>query len=139
MRAYFGVRDPHACTTSVVVYDCEHFRHLRDAPRANAPQRGRSDWHWGAAGTGPSDLSRWLLADALRLDDMNDLALVEAFAARVIRALPRDSWELCEAEVQAWVCLYLAGGPACGACGGTGERTRRQACVCAWRTAWGAP
>jgi hypothetical protein len=138
MRTYFGVRDPYTRATSVMVQHREDFQHLRHAPRARAILHGRGDWQWGADGTGPPDLSRWLLADALRLDQVDDLALVEAFDARIIRVLPRDSWELCEAEVQAWVCLYLAAGPSCAACGGIEERTRRHACVCAWRTAWRA-
>ncbi len=91
-----------------MVQEREDFHHLRHSP-ADAPAvHERGDWRWGSEGTGASDLSRWLLADALRVDEVEDPALVEAFADCMIRSLPRDSWELCETEVRAWVYLYGA-------------------------------
>ncbi len=108
MRTYFGVRDPYTGSRFVMVQDHEDFHHLRHMPRAAAVAPGREDWPWGSEEPAGCDLSRWLLADVLRLDVVEDAELVEAFAEGMVWSLPRESWELCEAEVQAWVYLYGA-------------------------------
>lgn len=97
MKLYKGAREPDAC--KVTVTDGEGKTYPLD-PRLDLKQHSYDgSYEFGYRGSGPSQLSLAIVADALG-DDKSALARYSEFRDLVISRIIGDSWEMTEPFVR---------------------------------------
>ena len=98
MRYYVGERTPDGC--QVAVLDTEKPDHARLLnPRYDLRNHSPDGFEFGFAGSGPSQLSLALLADALG-DDERARANYQAFKFKVVGRLTGDVFKLTEEDIR---------------------------------------
>lgn len=132
-KVYRGVRSPTSGFCEVLVRTAQEEQPLRHPCGLGDACVTPSGWAWGFGGLAGEALSRWLLADAVGAERMDDRVAYRALCRGIVERLPPEGWELVQAELDAWIAQYVAGEPPCGVCG-TGAG--RPGCVCAWRIDW---
>lgn len=65
-------------------------------------------FEWGYGGSGPAELARCLLIDAVG-EAIAD-RLYQEFKRHVVAGLPENRWRLTEEQIREWVCQQLEGG-----------------------------
>lgn len=93
MLHYEGTRNKGGCHVTRVDGEKEETLPLRSELVDHSP-----DFEWGYGGSGPSQLSLALLADATK-DDTKAIALHDAFKWEVISRLPQEGWQLLATDV----------------------------------------
>lgn len=99
MKRYVGTRTANGCTVEVI--DQEGWREPLD-PRFDLRRHSPDGYSWGYSGSGPSQLSLALLADALG-DDARAQAAYMDFKFQVVGRIAGDSFELTEDDIRATV------------------------------------
>lgn len=98
MRFYHGERTPTGCEVEVI--DSAHPKGgYALAPRHDLCEHSPTGYEWGYAGSGPAQLALALLADALG-DDEKAQRHYQDFKFKVVARLPRDSWEISQADIR---------------------------------------
>ncbi|MBX9583677.1 MAG: hypothetical protein K2X87_25525 [Gemmataceae bacterium] len=93
-KRYVGERTPDGCMVTVI--DAGGERPLD--PRYDLRNHSPDGYNFGYNGSGPSQLSLALLADALG-DDGKAQDHYQRFKSRVVARLEGNSWELSQAEI----------------------------------------
>jgi hypothetical protein len=98
MKHYIGQRTPQGCTVTVLDPDHPDESYMLD-PRHDLRNHSPDGYEFGHAGSGPSQLSLALLADALG-DDERAQRMYQDFKFRVIARLDGDRFDLSQEGIR---------------------------------------
>lgn len=98
MKHYIGERTPDGCTVEVIDSTNPNGGYSLD-PRFDLRNHSPDGFNWSYSGSGPSQLSLALLADALG-DDAKAQRHYQDFKFKVIARLDGDRFELSEEDIR---------------------------------------
>jgi hypothetical protein len=95
MDGYAGARDVKGNVKVVAI------RNGKQYPLRHLVRHSPDGFNWGYGGSGPADLARSIIADALGIDDPNPTVYQEF--KRSFVASWGDRWEISQDEIREWV------------------------------------